>query len=166
MFQLSPFLAHLLVYSVSKWKASSATTVGWNGGETDFLTNWSQSMEEKKVWALISSIPFGPDPSLFVGFRLKRARRRDCASGLRNVGMPSFAWTKIRIKFWLIYSYDWALSDIMSMIKGQGLGGNPDDLVHYLFPVSSLEWLVGWLIVETCLIDNVSYLTDLIDWIP
>ena len=91
---------NLLVYSVSKWKASSATTVGWKGGDTDFLTSWSQSMEEKKVCALMSSIPFGPDPSRFVGFLLKRARRRDWASGLRKVGIPSFA---LRIWFMVCF---------------------------------------------------------------
>ena len=35
------------------------------------------------------------EPIRFVGFRLNKARSRDCASGLRNWGMPSFAlWHK------------------------------------------------------------------------
>ena len=114
----------LLVYSVSKWNASSATTVGWKGGETDFFTSCSQSMEEKKVCAykenyimttiiawkyflkafstLMSSIPLGPDPSLLVGFLLKRARSSDWASGLRKVGIPSLAWVRNPFNFWSI----------------------------------------------------------------
>ena len=44
-------------------------------------------IEEKNVCALMSSMPFGPDPSRLVGFLLKRARRRDWASGLGKVGI-------------------------------------------------------------------------------
>ena len=45
----------------------------------------------KKACALMFSIPPGPCPSRFWGFRLKRTLRSDCASGERNCGIPSLA---------------------------------------------------------------------------
>ena len=55
-----------------------------------FLRSFSQLIEAKKEWALMSSIPLGPDPSLFAGFLLKRALNRAWASG-RKVGIPNLA---------------------------------------------------------------------------
>ena len=45
----------------------------------------------KKAWALMFSIPFCPFPNRFCGFLLNSTRRRLCASGDRNCGMPSLA---------------------------------------------------------------------------
>uniref|UniRef100_A0A0B7BBY5 Uncharacterized protein n=1 Tax=Arion vulgaris TaxID=1028688 RepID=A0A0B7BBY5_9EUPU len=37
-------------------------------------------------------MPCIPEPNLFAGFRLKRARNKLCASGLKKGGMPNFAF--------------------------------------------------------------------------
>ena len=114
-----------------------------NGGEEGvrlqgeiYFDNIAWKYFSKAFSTLMSSIPLGPDPSLLVGFLLKRARSSDWASGLRKVGIPSLAWVRNSFKF-LINSYA-SLSREITITEGQDI--HLEDLVHCLFAVLALEW--------------------------
>merc|ERR1719188_73338 len=85
-------LGVLEVNAVSKWKASSETTVGLKGGVMRFASSASHEIEAKNACRFTHSMPSGPAPSLFAGFLLKSALSSDCASGLRYSGIERFAF--------------------------------------------------------------------------